>query len=167
MISNWTLFRQCNIAISHCLISRTQKAPMLGILPIDTSFLAWYRVAEIHERRLGFGLGLQDFQMEPHPVPPFNFTNIHPKNSMFQQLIDMHLYNRFVRGIFKKIIFYQQAMLMDHGYILVIFFSKTKISGNYFASLAELENTIVVFWQCRLHGPIKTKFKNFLTIFYF
>jgi hypothetical protein len=84
--------------------------------------------------------------MEPHPVPPFNFTNIHPKNSMFQQLIDMHLYNRFVRGIFKKIIFYQQAMLMDHGYILVIFFSKTKISGNYFASLAELENTIVVFW---------------------
>ena len=57
MISNWTLFRQCNIAISHCLISRTQKAPMLGILPIDTSFLAWYRVSEIHERRLGFGLG--------------------------------------------------------------------------------------------------------------
>ena len=30
---------------------------MLGILPIDTSFLAWYRVSEIHERRLGFGLG--------------------------------------------------------------------------------------------------------------
>ena len=30
---------------------------MLGILPIDTCFLAWYRVAEIHESRLGFGLG--------------------------------------------------------------------------------------------------------------
>ena len=64
--------------------------------------------------------------MEPHPVPPFNFTNIHPKNSMFQQLIDMHLYNRSARGIFKKIIFYQQAMLMDHGYILVICFPKPK-----------------------------------------
>ena len=57
MISNWTLFRECNIAISHRLISRTQKPPMLGILPIDTSFLPWYRVAEIRESRLGFGLG--------------------------------------------------------------------------------------------------------------
>ena len=48
---------QCNIATSHHLISRTHKAPMLGILPIDTSFISWYRVAEIHESRLGLGLG--------------------------------------------------------------------------------------------------------------
>ena len=57
MISNWTLFSQCNIATSHHLISRTHKAPMLGILPIDTSFISWYRVAAIHESRLGLGLG--------------------------------------------------------------------------------------------------------------
>ena len=30
---------------------------MLGILPIDTSFISWYRVAKIHESRLGLGLG--------------------------------------------------------------------------------------------------------------
>ena len=30
---------------------------MLGILPIDTSFISWYRVAAIHESRLGLGLG--------------------------------------------------------------------------------------------------------------